>query len=60
MTPTEAIPGHTTKTVGAITRVLLSAHAQMPIHNALAMTPHIGNHPCTEAPSAYSRDHSRS
>ena len=49
MTPTEAIPGHTTETADAITGVLPSTHAQMPIHIALAMTPHIRDHPHTEA-----------
>ena len=41
MTPTEAIPGHTTGTADASMGVLPSTHAQMPIHIALAMTPHI-------------------
>ena len=49
MTPTEAVPGHTTGTVDAITRVLPNAHGQMPIHITLAMTPHIRDHPHTEA-----------
>ena len=48
-TPTEAIPGHTTRTADTVAGVLPGAHAQMPIHIALATTPHIGDHPCTEA-----------
>ena len=49
LTPTEAISGHTTETADVITGVLLGNHAQMPIHIALAMTPHIRDHLCTEA-----------
>ena len=49
MTPTEAIPGHTTGTADTITGVLPGTHAQMPIHITLVMTPHIGDHPHTEA-----------
>ena len=49
MSPAEAIPGHTTGTADAITGVLPGAHAQMPIHIALAMTPYIEDHLCTEA-----------
>ena len=48
MTPPEAIPGHTTKTADAITGVLPSTHAQMPIHITLTKTPHIGDHLCTD------------
>ena len=47
--PTEAIPGHTTGTADVITGVLPSAYTEMPIQIALAMTPHIGDHPHTEA-----------
>ena len=49
VTPTEAVPGHTTGTADAITEVLPSAHTQMPIHIALTMTPQIRDHLCTEA-----------
>ena len=48
VTPTEAIPGDTTGTADAITGVLPSTHTQMPIHIALAMTPHFRDHPCTD------------
>ena len=49
MTPTEAIPGHTTGTADTITGVLPGAHTQMPIHITLTMTPHIGDHLHTAA-----------
>ena len=49
VTQTEAIPSHTTETVNAITGVLPGTHTKMPIHITLAMIPHIGVHPCTEA-----------
>ena len=49
MTPTETIPGHATGKVNAITGVLPNAHTPMPIHIAPARTPHIENHPHTEA-----------
>ena len=49
MTPTEAIPGHTTETADAITGELSGANTQMPIHIAFTMTPHIRDHLCTEA-----------
>ena len=49
MTPTDAILGHTTETVDALTGILPGTHAQMPIHIALTKTPHIGDPPCTEA-----------
>ena len=60
MIPTETIPGHATRTSGTITGVLPSTHTPMPIHITLAMTPHIRDHLHKEAPSAYSKDHSRS
>ena len=44
MTPTEAIPGHTTGTADAITEVLHDAHTHMPIHIALTMTLHVKDH----------------
>ena len=43
-TSTEAVTGHTTGTADAITELLTSAYAQMPIHTALTMTPHIRDH----------------
>ena len=49
VTPTKAIPGHTTETADAITGVLPGDHTQMPIHITLTMTPHIRDHLCTEA-----------
>ena len=49
MTPTEAIPGHTRGTADTITGVLPDSHTQLPIHIALTMTPHIRDHPHTEA-----------
>ena len=49
MTPTETIRGHVTGTVDAIIGVLPGAHTPLPIHTALAKTPHIKDHPCTEA-----------
>ena len=44
MTPTEAIPGHTTGTPDAITEALHDAHTQMPIHITLTVTLHIEDH----------------
>ena len=49
MPPSETIPGHATGTVVTITGVLPSTHIPMPIHMALTMTPHVEDHPCTEA-----------
>ena len=48
MTPTEAVPGHTTGITDDITGVLSDAHTELLIHISLAMTFH--------SSSAYSRD----
>ena len=60
MTPTETIPGHATGTADATTEVLPGTHTPMPIHIALAKTPHIGDHLHTEAPAHSSRLQSQS
>ena len=44
MTPTQAVPGHTTGTAHAITEALHDVHTQMPIHIALTVTLHIEDH----------------
>ena len=44
MTPTEAIPGHTTGTTNNITGVVHNAHTQVLIHIILAMTLHIADY----------------
>ena len=44
MTPTEAIPGHTTRITDAITGVVHHAHTQMLIHIILTITLHIADH----------------
>ena len=49
MTPTETIPGHATGTVKNITGVFPSTVTPMPIHITLTKTPHIKDHPHTEA-----------
>ena len=49
MTPTETIPAHVTGTVNAITGVLPNTHTSMPILIIPAKTPHIEDHPHTEA-----------
>ena len=49
ITPIETIPGHATGPVDVITEVLPSTHTPMPIHIALARTPHIEDHPHTVA-----------
>ena len=49
MTLTETILGHATWTVNATTGVLPSDHTPMPIHITFARTPHIEDHPHTEA-----------
>ena len=60
MIPTETIPGHTTGTAGAITGVLPGTHTPMPIHIALAKTPHTWGSSLHRSSSAYSRDCSKS
>ena len=49
MTPTGAIPGHTTGMTDAITGVVHNAHTQTLIHIVLTMTFHIADHLHTEA-----------
>ena len=49
MTPTEAIPAHTTGITDNITGVLHDAHTQVHIHIILTMTLHITDHLHTEA-----------
>ena len=49
MTPTEAVPGHTTGITDDITGVLHVAHTQVLIHIILTMTLHIADHLPTEA-----------
>ena len=44
MTPTEAIPGHTTVTTDDITGVIHDANTQVLIHIILAATLHIAGH----------------
>ena len=50
MTPTEAIPGHTTRITDDITGVVHDAHTQTLIHTVLTMTLHIADLPHIEAP----------
>ena len=49
MTPTEAIPGHTTWITGDTTGVFHDAHTQTLLYIALAMTLHITHHLHIEA-----------
>ena len=49
MTPTEAVPGHTTWMTDAITGVVHDAYTQTLIHIILAMTLHITDYLPTEA-----------
>ena len=44
ITPTEAMLGHTTGTIGDITGVVYADYAQTRIHTIFAMTPHIKGH----------------
>ena len=44
LTPTEAIPGHTTWRADASTGVLPNAHMPILIHIPLSMTPHTKDH----------------
>ena len=49
MTPTEAIPGHTTGITDDITGVVHDTHTKPLAHIVLAMTLHIADHLCIEA-----------
>ena len=49
MTPTEAVPGHTTGTTDDITGVVHMTHTQALIHIILTMTHHITDHLPIEA-----------
>ena len=49
ITPTEAIPGHTTGIINEITGVVNDTHTQLLTHIVLAMTLHITDHLHIEA-----------
>ena len=60
VTPTEAVPGHTTETTADITEVIQNAHTQALIHIIPTMTLHTADHLHTGAhqlPQEITADH---